>query len=284
VNLYDPITGKPSGTAIPFPGFKGQLTVVSADLNADGFAEIIVGAGPGGGPAIAILNSQTGEVIGSFFAFDPTFRGGVFVAVQDTTRDGISRIIVSAGPGGGPEVRIFNTRTHELLRSFYAYTPTFTGGITVASIDFNHDGTPDIITGAGPGGGPHVKIFDGATNAVLNQWYAYPMAFTGGIFVAAGDIYGNGNIEVVTGAGPGGSPVVAVWDPFTAKLISEFMPFAESFHGGVCVGINDGSSNLVTGAGPGGAPHVKVFSFPTLDLLFQFYSGDPTSTKGVYAS
>ena len=284
VNLYNPITGKPAGTAIPFPGFKGQLTVVSADLNADGFAEIIVGAGPGGGPAIAILNSQTGEVIGSFFAFDPAFRGGVFVAVQDDTGDGILRVIVGAGPGGGPEVRVFNGRSHELLQSFYAYVPTFTGGISVASIDFNHDGILDIVTGAGPGGGPHVKIFDGATNAVLNQWYAYPMAFTGGIFVAAGGINDNGSIEVVTGAGAGGAPVVAIWDPFTGKLISQFMAYAESFNGGVCVGINDGSSNLVTGAGPGGGPHVKAFSFPTLDLLFQFYSGNPTNTDGVYAA
>ena len=62
------------------------------------------------------------------------------------------------------------------------------------------------------------------------------------------------------------------------------MAYAEEFTGGVCVGINDGSSNLVTGAGHGGGPHVKVFSFPALDLLFQFYSSNPTNTDGVYAA
>ena len=31
-------------------------------------------------------------------------------------------------------------------------------------------------------------------------------------------------------------------------------------------------------AGPGGGPQVNVFSFPALDLLFSFYSGDPANT------
>ena len=36
--------------------------------------------------------------------------------------------------------------------------------------------------------------------------------------------------------------------------------------------------------GPGGGPEVKGFSFPTLDLLFSFFSGDPTNTDGVFVS
>ena len=49
-------------------------------------------------------------------------------------------------------------------------------------------------------------------------------------------------------------------------------------------GINDGNFNgildLVTGAGCG--PHVKVFSYPNLDLLFSFYSGEMTNPDGVF--
>ena len=62
------------------------------------------------------------------------------------------------------------------------------------------------------------------------------------------------------------------------------MAYAESFNGGVCVGINEGSSNLVTGVGPSGGPHVKVFSFPALDILFQFYSGESTDPGGVFVA
>ena len=288
VTLYDPITGAETGTAVPFPGFSGPIKVVSGDFNNDGVADIIAGAGFGGGPAIAVLNSQTGEVMESFFAFDPAFTGGVFVSVQDVNGDGILDIIAGAGPGGGPEVRIFNGDGLTVLRSFYAYAEDFAGGVSVASIDFNNDGILDLVTGAGPGGAPHVKVFDGATNAIISQWFAYPISFTGGVFVAAGDIGNDGNIEVVTGAGQGGTPIVAVWDPYTGALLAQFMAYAEDFTGGVRVGVYDGNGDgildLITGAGPGGTPEVKGFNFPALDLLFSFYGGDPTNTGGVYLS
>ena len=88
------------------------------------------------------------------------------------------------------------------------------------------DGLIDLVTGAGPGGAPHVKVFDGATNSIISQWYAYPVSFTGGVFVAVGDIGNDGTFEVVTGAGQGGSPVVAVWDPNTGALLAQFMAYA----------------------------------------------------------
>ena len=288
VTLYDPVTGAEAGTAVPFPGFDGPVKVVSGDFNNDGVADIVAGAGFGGGPAIAILNSQTGEVMESFFAFDPAFTGGVFVAVQDVNNDGILDVIASAGPGGGPEVRIFNGANLNLLRSFYAYSEDFSGGVSVASIDFNNDGILDLVTGAGPGGAPHVKVYDGATNAIISQWYAYPVTFTGGVFVAVGDIGNDNTFEVVTGAGQGGTPVVAVWDPYTGALLAQFMAYAEDFTGGVRVAVNDGNgdgvADILTGAGPSGGPHVKAFSFPALDLLFSFYSGDPANTGGVFVS
>ena len=288
VTIYDPATGQPSGTVVPFPGFSGELRVVTGDFNGDGIMDILAAAGPGGGPAIAVLNSQTGAVMESFFAFDPAFTGGVFVAVSDFNGDGILDIIAGAGAGGGPEVRIFDGSNLNILKAFFAYDQSFTGGVTVAAQDFNADGILDIVTGAGAGGAPHVKVFDGATNSILSQWYAYPISFTGGVYVAAGDISNDGNVEVVTGAGMGGSPVVAVWDPYTGALLSQFMAYAEDFTGGVRVGVSDGNgdgiNDLITGAGPGGGPQVKGFSFPALDLLFSFYSGDSTNTGGVFVS
>jgi hypothetical protein len=288
VSLIDPDTGEVIGSAAPFPGFTGQIRVVSGDFNGDGKVDIISAAGPGGGPAVAVLDSQTGEVLQSFFAFDQAFTGGVFIAVRDFNGDGILDIIAGAGAGGGPEVRIFNGNGLTVIRSFFAYAQDFTGGVSVASVDFNNDGILDLVTGAGPGGAPHVKVFDGATNSIISQWYAYPVSFTGGVYVAAGDIGNDGNIEVVTGAGSGGAPVVAVWDPYTGALLSQFMAYAEDFTGGVRVGVSDGNFDgildLVTGAGPGGGPEVKGFSFPTLDLLFSFFSGDPANPDGVFVS
>jgi hypothetical protein len=55
--------------------------------------------------------------------------------------------------------------------------------VRVAAGDVNGDGRADIITGAGPGGGPHVRVFDGATLAELDSFFAYNPLFGGGVFV-----------------------------------------------------------------------------------------------------
>ncbi|MBI2469163.1 MAG: hypothetical protein HYV62_15325, partial [Candidatus Rokubacteria bacterium] len=53
------------------------------------------------------------------------------------------------------------------LGSFFAYDAAFTGGVRVASCDLTGDTHAEVITGAGPGGGPHVRVFDGMTGAQL---------------------------------------------------------------------------------------------------------------------
>src|SRR5207253_2623408 len=94
---------------------------------------------------------------------------------------------------------------------FLAYPAGFTGGVRVALADVTGDKVPDIVTAAGPGGGPHVKVFDGATGKLVASWFAYNPGFAGGVYVAAGDTDGDGRAEVITGAGPGGGPHVKVF-------------------------------------------------------------------------
>src|SRR6185295_12022959 len=74
---------------------------------------------------------------------------------------GAEAIITGLGSGGSPIVSVYDADTLAPLSSFFAYDAGFTGGVRVAAGDVNGDGVPDIITGAGPGGGPHVKVFSG---------------------------------------------------------------------------------------------------------------------------
>src|SRR4051812_17717478 len=76
-------------------------------------------------------------------------------------------IAFGADAGGGPHVRVLNAATGAEVRSFFAYDPSFTGGVRVAVGDVTRDGIDDIVTAAGRGGGPHVKVFDGRTGAQL---------------------------------------------------------------------------------------------------------------------
>jgi len=53
----------------------------------------------------------------------------------------------------------------------------------VATGDVDGSGLARIITGAGPGGGPHVRTFTPAAVPGLS-FFAYDPGFTGGVFVA----------------------------------------------------------------------------------------------------
>jgi hypothetical protein len=85
-------------------------------------------------------------------------------------------------------VQVFSGKQGTVLQRFFAYGAGFTGGVRVAAADLNGDGKADIITGAGPGGGPHVRVFDGATGDPLagpaGSFFAYHPFFGGGVYVA----------------------------------------------------------------------------------------------------
>ena len=145
------------------PAFPGGVSVAAGDVTGDGVADIITGAGAGGGPHVRVFSLAGGVVteVASFFAYDPAFPGGVNVAAGDVTGDGVAEIITGAGPGGGPHVRAFSLAGGVVteVASFFAYDPAFPGGVSVAAGDVTGDGVAEIITGAGPGGGPHVRAF-----------------------------------------------------------------------------------------------------------------------------
>jgi len=79
---------------------------------------------------------------------------------------------------------VFDGRNpNNVLKSFFAYNLDFTGRVRVGSADLNGDGRSEIITGAGPRGGPQVGVFDGLTNKVLQDSFEYDPTFLGGVFV-----------------------------------------------------------------------------------------------------
>ena len=236
VRAFDGVTGAELKSFFAYPaGFTGGVFVAAGDVNGDGAADIITGAGAGGGPHVQVFDGATGAVIRSFFAHGAGFTGGVFVAAGDVNGDGAADIITGAGAGGGPHVQVFDGVTGAVIRSFFAYGAGFTGGVSVAAGDVNGDGKADIITGAGPGGGPHVQVFDGVTGAVIRSFFAYGAGFTGGVSVAAGDVNGDGKADIITGAGPGGGPHVRAFDSVTGLELLSFFAFEPGFTGGIFV-------------------------------------------------
>src|SRR2546423_1797250 len=69
-----------------------------------------VGGGPGGAPRVKVFDTNTGTLLGDFQAFEANFSGGVNVAVGDVNNDGLADVVVGAGQGGGPRVRVIDGR------------------------------------------------------------------------------------------------------------------------------------------------------------------------------
>jgi hypothetical protein len=265
------------------------------------------GADEGGGPHVKVFDPATGKVVQQFMAYDPSFRGGVRVASADINGDGVTDVVTAPGPGMQPLVRVFDGATGALMEQFLAYDASFTGGVYVAVGDVNGDGFPDIITGAGPGGGPNVRAFDGAGGGMLANFFAYDPTIRSGVRVAAGDVNGDGATEVVTAPGPGYYPQVKIFNAMQATgaalpepppgeafrqlidvmpgQLGSFMAYDPNFRGGVYLAVGDlnadGRADIVTGAGPGGGPHVKAFDPLTLTAFQSFMAFDPNFTGGV---
>ncbi|MBX9624777.1 MAG: SGNH/GDSL hydrolase family protein, partial [Gemmataceae bacterium] len=175
---------------------------------AAGGSYYAVGRDIGQGPVVTVNDAATGRELNRFLAFEPSFAGGVRVAVADVTGDGVPDVVAGAGAGGGPAVRVFDGTDGSLAASFFAYEPSFRGGVgSVAAADLDGDGTAEVVVGAGNGGGPVVAVYRGGDFAEVGRFAAYEGAFRGGVNVAAGVFAGVGP-GVVTGAGPGGGPAV----------------------------------------------------------------------------
>ncbi|MFL5331063.1 MAG: hypothetical protein ACJ8C4_19405 [Gemmataceae bacterium] len=286
VRVFDPVTGVETRSFFAYPGFGGGVRVAAGDINGDCIADIITAAGPGGGPHVKAFDGVTGAEILSFFAYDANFNGGVFVAVGDINGDGYGDIITGADSGGGPHVKVFSGQNGGLLASYFAYSANFTGGVRVAAGDVNGDGYSDIITGAGPTGGPHVTVRSGKDLFLLRSFFVYDAGVTNGVYVAGGDLNGDGFADIITGVGKGAPAHTIVYSGKDNSILQSFFAYDLGFTGGVRVAVadfnGDGQLDLITGAGPGGGPHVRVLEGKTMGQLNSFNAFDPSFMGGVF--
>jgi len=271
VQVYNRLSGTVRYDFDPFPGFMGGIRVAVGDVDGDGTQDIVVAAGPNGPPHVKVFSGADGSLIASFYAYGVGFTGGVDVAVADLNGDGYAEIITGSGPGAGPHIKVFDGFDFTQTASYYAFDATFLGGIRVAVGDTNGDGTPDLIVGAQAGAEPRVTVFDGKTNAVLQNFFAFDPAFTGGVYVACGDINGDGFADVIIGAGTGDLPNVKVIDGRNGVELASFLANAGSvdvvgsvpFEGGVRVATvdfdGDGIDEILTAKGPGTFPILRFY-------------------------
>jgi hypothetical protein len=249
--------------------FDGGVRVAAGDLNGDGIRDFVTGTGVGGGPRVRVFDGLDGKLLAEFLAFEESFRGGVWVAVGDVNGDGTNDIVVGAGVGGGPRVRVLQLDGTSIA-DFFTLDSSLRTGVSVAVADFNGDGIDEIVTGVGS----QVVILSGQTQAVDR---IFDTGLSSPITVAAG------LNRIVVGSGLGDAST-RIFSPQGQPLATEQV-YEETFEGGVRVGFsdidNDGELEILTGAGIGGGPRVRVLSADG-EGVFDFFAFDEDLRGGVF--
>jgi hypothetical protein len=198
---------------------------------------------------------------------------GRAVAFGDVDGDGRLDLILGAGGGPGYVEVVsgadFSTRLY-LFRGDLSVGNEDQFGRAVAVADLNGDGKAEVIAGAhvGDGGGlgdsGWVRVFDGATGAVLFQFNGTGARDHFGESVAVGDVDGDGQLDVIAGAEwgtlagvPPGAGYVRAFDGATGDVLLEVHGSCDSDHLGTSVAVHDvdgtGRVNVLAGAPDGDA-------------------------------
>jgi hypothetical protein len=237
-------------------------------------------------------------------------------SVQRITNPSSTFFAVAGAPG---HVQIRRITDGSLEFDFQPYGPAYTGGISVAVGDVNHDGFDDLITGT-LDLIDSVKIFNGISFAqgtfrpsnpdgslIIPAFNPFGAQFGVGVNVAAGDISNNGFADIVCGANAGNPDVRVyfgrdianhVFNPILGvSLLAQFFPYALGFNIGANVAAGDVSGNgfadVVTGP-TAGNPDVRVylgldiahrlFNPNGTSLLAQFFAYDVSFNVGAYVA
>ena len=220
----------------------------------------------------------------------------------------IRRVAIGADEGSSPTVTVYDATTTNNLFTFNAFDPGFQGGVRVATADFNGDNVDDIVCAAGPGAGPHVKIFDGRGGGEIASFFAFGSNFKGGVELSTGDLNGDDVEDLVVSAGSGADAHVKVIDGTKvaqggfdanngANLLASFYAYGTGETKGVRTAVGDlngtgslnGTNQLITApvaGGTGSGTLVKAFDFSSGAPQHSkaFFAGNPADSRGLFVT
>ncbi|HEX4612698.1 MAG TPA: FG-GAP-like repeat-containing protein, partial [Urbifossiella sp.] len=205
-------------------------------------------------------------------------------------------VVVLSGATAGTAQAFVEAADGTLTAIGPVITPFIGGSGAIRAVvgDFNGDGTPDLAFGTGPGTTAAVRILNGRTGTDLGGLTTVLDGFSGGVYLAAGDLNKDGRAELAVSADAGGGTRVTVYRVArTLTALADFIALDDpTFRGGSRVAIGDvnrdGYADLIVGAGIGGGPRVAVYDGRTVSggtparLVPDFFALDPTLRSGVF--
>jgi len=254
----DDLTFEKSLDIIP-DDFGGSARI--ALVNGKNEKNIAVSFGNQEKPEVRVIDND-GNLISRFNPFAAGFTGEIALCSADLDHDGSDEIIVGAGAGGGPQVRIFDINGNLKKDSdFWAYDENYRKGIEVAAGDINGDGYKEIIVSLIHGDNQGLLRFFDRFGKQVSDEVVFDMK---NVFepakVGALDLGSDGIEEIFLAAGAGNEPKMKIIRK-DGSVINEFLVYNENFLGGVNFTVlKENNENLIiTGAGFSGDSHIRFF-------------------------
>jgi subtilisin family serine protease len=244
-----------------------QMPVIPTEPSDEASVKYILSAPAGYEPRIWLLDNL-GNVVRNFLALAPGFRGGLNISSGDIDSDGRMEIIVGAGAGGGPHIRIFDLKG-VLKNQFFALDKSYRGG-AITAVGLDAEGKNRIFIFGRSDGAPAVGIYD-SDGGLLKT-----IAFSGKIKTisafAIGDVNRDGVAEMIFSE----KGRIKVFD-INGGLLSDFVAIGK-YAGNVNLAVGDLNADgwfeiLVSKKSGDGLIYTYNYKGKQLSPIFRAYRG-----------
>lgn len=262
-----------SGTSLAAPVVSGAAALVKSlrpELSAAQIYDLIINSGDDLNPKNPNHLNQLGKKINL-----KNLLNQAAATISITNR----KVVIAPVKNDLPLITIYDldgTKEEE----FYAYSVKFKGGVNLATGNIKSDWPEEIVTAAGSGGGPHIRVFNQQGN-LLSQFFAYDSNFFGGVKVTTIKYNNESEEKIVTAPQSNFKPLIRIFDN-AGNILKEFLAFEEDYLKGVNIATGDvngdGIEEIIASKIADGN-QVKIFD-QAGDLLSQFETYDP-SVQGI---
>ncbi|MGL6076032.1 MAG: beta strand repeat-containing protein [Fimbriiglobus sp.] len=213
-------------------------------------------------------------------------------ALPATTGSAVTKQFAVGLDSGGGTVTLYNQ--DRSVRQTTTPFPGFTGGVRTATADFDGDGIADIVVGTGPGVPTQVRILSGVNLSQIFTIDPFEASFKGGVYVAAGDVNGDGRPELAITPDEGGGPRIRVFNGNGFGQIADYFGIDDpAFRGGARSTIGDingdNRAEVIVAAGFGGGPRITIWDGAQLLTgskiqLANFFAFESSLTNGSFVA